>query len=458
MEKEFSYFEPQMDGLSIPEIEELLAPRLCRQIDYCVSHSGFYREKFQAAGANPGDIKTFNDLRRLPVFMTKEDERASQQESLQESGHPFGRHLCCPADELYLTGTTSGTTGVPTFTYTFTKPDLDFLAPRLAHRFKLAGVGKGDRALFFFPLGIYATTMTLWGLRLLGALPIDIDARAGTEMFLKFADLSRPTVMACTPSLALYLIERCPKHLGYPVSEFKLKALFTTGEPGISDLNIKKRLEESYGCPTYDYWSPAGHAPGVSCGAPEYQGLHAVTPEVCTSYFDLIDPHTGVSVPLTDGSVGQMVHTSLQRQATPLIKYAYGDVVKISLGECPGCGFKGIRATLIGRSDDMLIVKGVNVYPAAVRGVVTKFRPQVTGEMRIVLTSPPPKVEPPLRLKVEHGETVGGDDLAGLSAGIAQALHDDLRLRPVIELVPPGSLPRSSRKTPVFEKLYQERS
>jgi len=457
MGKKFSYFEPQMDGLSIPEIEDLLAPRLRRQIDYCYRNSTFYQAKFKAAGALPGDIKHYADLRRLPVFMTKDDERQSQQESLQKWGHPFGAHLCCPVEDLYLTGTTSGTTGVPTFTYTFTKKDLDFLAPRLAHRLKLCGVEKGDRALFFFPLGIYATTMTLWGLRLLGALPIDIDARAGTETFLKFADLAKPNVMACTPSLALYLLERCPQLLGYPVSQFKLKLLFTTGEPGICDPNTKKRLEEAYGCTVHDYWSPAGHAPGVSCWAAEYQGLHAVVPEVCTSYFDLLDPHTGQSVPLSEGAVGEMVHTSLQREAVPLVKYAYGDVVKISLSECPGCGFKGIRAFLVGRSDDMLIVKGVNIYPAAVRSVVTKFRPQVTGEMRIVLDSPPPKVEPPLRLKVEHGENVSGDDLPGLARSIAQALHDELRLRPAVELVPPGSLPRSSRKTPVFEKLYEEK-
>ena len=96
-------------------------------------------------------------------------------------GHPFGLHLCAPVEDLYLTGTTSGTTGTPTFSYTFTEKDINFVGRHLGHRLSLAGIGKGDRVVFFFALGIYATTMTLWGLRWLGALPIDIDARAGTD-------------------------------------------------------------------------------------------------------------------------------------------------------------------------------------------------------------------------------------------------------------------------------------
>ncbi|MFH1034804.1 MAG: phenylacetate--CoA ligase family protein [Pseudomonadota bacterium] len=455
MERRFSYYMPEMEGLGVPEIETMLAPRLREQLQYCHESSAYYREKFRQAGAQVGDIRTFDDLRKLPVFMTKEDERACQEESRQKLGHTFGTHLCASPDEIYLTGTTSGTTGVPTFTYTFTKNDLDFLAPRLAHRLALCGVGKGDRGLFFFTLGIYATTMTLWGLRLLGALPIDIDARAGTDTFLKFADLTRPTFLACTPSLALYLIEKSPKVLGYPVSQFKLKGLLTTGEPGIANPAIKKTLEEAYNCPSFDYWSPAGHAPGISCQGSEYHGLHAIAPEVCTSYFDLIDPSSGESIPLADGAIGQMVHTSLHRQACPLVKYAYGDVVQISLGECPGCGFQGIRARLVGRADDMLIVKGVNVYPAAVRAVVMKFQPQVTGQMRIVLDAPPPSVVPPLKMKVEYQGNLDTRESDALAEKIAQAVHDSLRMRPKVIMVPQGSLPRSTRKTPVFEKAYE---
>jgi phenylacetate-CoA ligase len=447
---------PEMNRMNAEQIRKYQESRLQAQLTYCYTHSDFYRRKFEEAGARPEDIRTMEDLRKLPVFMVKDDERKSAEASLEEYGHPFGLHLCCPVEDIYLTGTTSGTTGMPTFSYTFTERDMEFLAPRIASRMALAGVGKGDRVAFFFALGIYATTMTLWGLRRLGALPIDIDARAGTDLFLKFIGLTRPAFIACTPSLAEYLIVKTPELLRKEVKEFGLKGILTTGEIGIALPGIKHKIESAYGCRAYDYWAPCGNAPAISCDSDEYHGLHAIAPDLCTSYDDLVHPVTKEPVESdADGSVGEMVHTNLQREACPALKYAYGDIIQITTKECPGCGFKGKRARLIGRADDMLIVKGVNVYPAAIKDIVAGFVPDVTGEMRIVLESPPPRVIPPIHLKIEHGKDIGKADLPGLAERISRALHDNIKIRPEIEFVEPGELPKETRKTPVFEKKYQ---
>jgi len=454
MEKNF-YLVPELNSMSQEEIREYQEKKLPKQLKYCYENSEFYKKKFDDAGAKPEDIRTMEDLRRLPVFMVKDDERKSAEESLKKYGHPFGMHLCAPVEDLYLTGTTSGTTGTPTFSYTFTENDMNFLGPQIANRLALAGVGKGDRVAFFFALGIYATTMTLWGLRKLGALPIDIDARAGTDLFLKFIELTRPSYIASTPSLAEFLIIKTPKALNKEVKDFKLKGLLNTGEIGIALPGIKKKLESAYGCRVYDYWAPCGNAPAISCDSDEYHGLHAIAPDVCTSYDDLVDPITKESVDSdTDGATGEMVHTNLQREASPAVKYAYGDIVKVFTKECPGCGFRGKRVKLIGRADDMLIVKGVNVYPAAIKDIVARYLPDVTGEMRVVLESPPPRVVPPLKLKIEHGKGMGKADLPGLAERISRALHDGIKIRPEIELVGPGDLPKETRKTPVFEKKY----
>jgi phenylacetate-CoA ligase len=456
MAKNF-YLVPELNSMSQEEIRKYQEKKLTVQLRYCYDHSEFYRKKFDQAGALPEDIRTIEHLRKLPVFMVKDDERRSAQESLERFGHPFGMHLCAPVDELYLTGTTSGTTGIPTFSYTFTRNDIEFIGKQLGHRLSMAGIGKGDRVVFFFALGIYATTMTLWGLRDLGALPIDIDARAGTELLLKFIDLTRPTYLACTPSLAEFLIKKAPEVLHRDVSDFKLKGLLTTGEIGIAIPEIKQRLESAYGCRSWDYWSPCGNCMGISCDSDLYHGMHAVAPDVCTSYDDLVDPITKEPVDSDqDGAVGEMVHTSLQREACPAVKYAYGDVVKIYTKECPACGFKGKRAKLIGRADDMLIVKGVNVYPAAIKDIITEFIPDVTGEMRVILASPPPRVVPPLRLKIEHGEKIGKDSLPALGKKIVETLHHRIKIRPEVEFVEPASLPRETRKTPIFEKLYEQ--
>ena len=456
MMKKF-YLVNALNQMSREEIRTYQNKKLPKQLRYCYDNSEFYKKKFDAAGAKPEDIKTMDDLRQLPVFMVKDDERKSAEASLEKYGHPFGLHLCAPVEDIYLTGTTSGTTGTPTFSYTFTEKDMNFLGPQIANRLALAGVGKGDRVAFFFALGIYATTMTLWGLRQLGALPIDVDARAGTDLFLKFMDLTRPTYLACTPSLAEYLINKTPETLKKEVKDFNLKGLLNTGEIGIAIPGIKEKLESAYGCRAYDYWAPCGNAPAISCDSDEYYGLHAIAPDLCTSFDDLVDPITKEPVESdANGAIGEMVHTNLQREACPAVKYAYGDIVQIFTTECPGCGFRGKRAKIIGRADDMLIVKGVNVYPAAIKDIVAGFVPDVTGEMRIVLDAPLPRVVPPLKLKIEHGREIGSSDLTGLDKRITTALHDHIKIRPEIQLVPPGTLPKETRKTPVFEKKYED--
>ena len=184
MNGKITYAIPEFNSMSTEEIRRQQEAYLPGQLKYCYENSEFYQSKFQEIGAQPEDIKTLDDLRRLPIMMDKDQERINHLEALEKYGHPFGTHLCAPPEDVYLTGTTSGTTGVSTFSYTFTEKDMEVLAPTLGHQFASAGIEKGDRVLYCFALGIYATTMGLWGLRHIGATPIDIDARAGSEMML----------------------------------------------------------------------------------------------------------------------------------------------------------------------------------------------------------------------------------------------------------------------------------
>jgi phenylacetate-CoA ligase len=239
--------------------------------------------------------------------------------------------------------------------------------------------------------------------------------------------------------------------------ELGLKGLMLTGEIGVSVPQDKKKLEEVYGCRVYDYWAPAGHAVAISCDAEDYHGLHGLAPDLCTCFEDLVDPDTKEPVPLEDGAIGEMVITSLKREAVPLLKYAYGDIVQIFSEPCPNCGFPGKRMKLVGRSDDMLVVKGVNLYPAAIKKVLSSFHPRVTGEMRIVLNDPPPRVVPPLVLKLEHGNLTRETELAGLADEISSVLHRRLKVRPAIKWVSPGGLHRCTHKTPFFEKNDENR-
>jgi phenylacetate-CoA ligase len=438
------------------EIKKVQENKLRRQLSYCFRNSEFYRRKFKAAGAYPQDIKTLEDFRKLPIMMTKQDERDSQKESIERYGHPFGMHLCARVEEIELTSTTSGTTGTPTFTYTFTKRDINGPVAELwSHLFSSVGIQPGDRVLFAYALGVYATSMLLWGIRKMGALPIDVDVRGGVDQILKFATLTQPVSLATTPSLAEFLIQRTPQSLGFEVGELGFKSLLLCGEPGPGIPEVKQKLESKYGGRVYDYWAPGGLGFGMSCDSDVYHGLHCYAPDYNLCQDDLVDPITGESIDVVDGAEGELVHTSLDREACPVVRYAYGDIVKVTTTECPGCGFKGKRLKFVGRSDDMLIVKGTNIYPAAIRKVVASFHPRVTGLVKVILKEPPPRVVPPLRIKVEYGMHIEEGQLDFLGEEIRSACKSELKINPEIIFVPPGTFEKSLRKMNVFEKEYE---
>lgn len=445
-----------LNHMTPSEIKELQEGKLRRQLAYCYDTSEFYRRKFKDAGARPEDIQTLEDFRRLPIMMTKQDERESQQESLEREGHPFGMHLCAPLDQVELTSTTSGTTGTPTFTYTFSRRDINGpVADLWAHMFRFAGIQPGDRVLFAYALGVYATSMLLWGIRKMGALPIDVDVRGGADAIVKFAQLTRPVSLATTPSLAEHLIQRTPRNFGMEVADFGFQSLLLCGEPGAGIPEVKEKLENAYGARVYDYWAPGGLGFGLSCDSDEYHGLHCYAPDYNLYQDDLVDPVTKRPIDIVEGAVGEMVHTSLDRDACPVVRYAYGDLAKVSMQECPSCGFRGKRLKFVGRSDDMLIVKGTNVYPKAIQEIVASFYPQVTGLMKIVLEEPLPRVVPPLKMKVEYGKNTEQHQLPQIEEQIKSRCRQKLKINPEITWVPADTFETSLRKTPIFEKAYE---
>lgn len=448
------YANEALNHMSQEGIRALQEDLLRRQIRYCHDNSAFYRARFAAVGAEPGDIRTLDDYFRLPILMDKEQERISQALSMEEAGHPFGMHLCSDTADIALTATTSGTTGLPTFSYTLGRADVDMLNDAMRVMFGQAGLGRGDRVLFAHALGIYATSALLPPLRSTGLLPIDVDVRGGAEMILKFARMTRPVAAMMTPSLAQHLIDRIPRELGCSPRDLGLRALFVVGEIGVGIPEIKQKIEDAYGCRVYDWIAPVGETLAVSCDSHVYHGMHAITPDTDLYPLDLVDPETKAHVPAEDGAVGEAVYTSLRRKTLPVLRYASGDIIRVHVKPCPCCGFTGPRIEVVGRSDDMLIIKGVNVYPSAIKQVINEFRGDLTGEMRIVLDTPPPRVEPPLRIKVELARALDPSALEALEARVKAALHHKLRLTPLFDWVQPGSLPLAATKTPLFEKAY----
>jgi phenylacetate-CoA ligase len=457
MTSERPFWNMEMETLPPEKLHDLQMQKLKKQLAYCFENSEFYKKKFDDAGAKPQDIKTWSDFRKLPVFFSnKEDERQSRLDSEEKCGHPYGMHLCAPVESLIDARTTTGTTGIPTFSYTFTKHDANLWKEALARMLWRAGVRSNDVLLYGLNLGIYAGGIIADFFRDcgVGAQLVETGVERGAEFMLNIAKATKPTVMFCTPSFAQYLIKKAPEITGKKVNALGFKKLLTTGEPGIGLPEVKKLVENAWGIRWYDALGPTTRGNSVSCDMDEFQGMHHVDPDITLWPQDLVDPITIESITVEDGAIGEGVMTDLERESCPFIRYAYGDVLQVFTKTCK-CGTPGIRFKIVGRADDMLIVKGVNVYPSAIKDILAAFYPKLTGEMRIVLSEKPPRVTPPLKIKAVYSASLEEYQLKELDKEIKAKMHSSLKVTPEIEFVPEGSLETATGKSPLFEKRYE---
>jgi phenylacetate-CoA ligase len=421
--------------------------RVRRTVQLCWDHSEFYRERLRAAGAEPGDIRGVEDLDGLPVLLRKDDERELEERSHLTLGHPFGEHLCVPPGEVVTVASTSGTSGTPTF-YAFTAQDVATTDELWGRALGLAGIGPGSVVLHGFGLSMFLAGYPLArAVERMGAQIVPVGAEAGSQKLLQVAELTRPHALLCTPSYAGYLIEQAPDR----VRALELRAIVCAGEPGAGLPELRARVEEATGATVYDVLGGAHGIINASDGSWPYDGM-TVLGDDC-SVQQLWDSDRGCAVPIPDDGTpayGERVKTTLRWRAQPQLRSSVGDVYEMR--RVPGeDGRVGTRIRVIGRTDDLLIIKGVKLYPAAARDLVAGFAPRVTGALRLVVHGRPPRVQPPLRLRVERAEGYRSDGDEVLAADIAAAMHQRLSVRPEVEIVDPGTIERSSHKTQLIE-------
>ncbi|MEW6442317.1 MAG: AMP-binding protein [bacterium] len=453
---ERKYFDMEVEPLlNTPRMRQIQWPKLKQTLTYFYEKVPFDRRRMEKAGVKPEDITSFDDFHRsIPIA-----GQAQFRELIEETGTDMDRFFEALFGEerlrdLYLLTTTSGTTGIPTPYPIFRKaiPRQADIFGRIGWR---VGIRPGDRLGLCFGLSMHAagTPTLFWYQKLPGITVIPIGAEAGTERILKFLKLFKVTVFCGTPSLALHLIERAPDVLGEPVRSLGLKILLCGAEPGAGIPEVRQRLESEYGARLFD----AGAGYGCSCDHPVYQGMHWVADDYC--YYELVDPETHEPVPVENGATGLAVFTPLEPEH-PLfffnLRFTLNDIHQVFTEPCP-CGLSGFRYKIVGRADDMLKVKGVPIYPAAIEGVIQSFVPRLTGAFRIVLDEPPPRVVPPLKLKIEAGEGVREGDLPLLEKELLAKMHGEIKIRPAITWLKPYALQRATKKTQFLEKLYEKK-
>ena len=259
--------------------DEERGAKLRRQIAYCLE-SPFYRSCFEAAGVDPATIRTVDDLASLPVFVTPDIHRRSQEQSLEARGHPFSEFLCADPEEIVALSSTSGTTGSPTF-YPFTRRDVDITDLLWQRALGFIGVRPGDRVLLGFGLSMYLAGLPLVrALEGMGALPIAIGAEAGAERLLRLLTLTRPRVLACTPSYAEHLMERVPEVLGMEAPDLGIELIVCAGEPGAGLPEVRSRLESGWGARVFDLLGGTHGIMMASAPTDEYHGMYVLGDEL----------------------------------------------------------------------------------------------------------------------------------------------------------------------------------
>ncbi|MFE4423998.1 phenylacetate--CoA ligase family protein [Streptomyces sp. NPDC056817] len=412
--------------------------------------SPFYRRRFAELGVDPTKVRTVADLDELPVFLRPQEHRILQERSLQADGHAFGDFLCADVRDVVSVSSTSGTTGTPIL-YASTKADVALTNETWERAFRFIGMRPGDGAIVGFGLSMYLAGVPLVrALEAAGMRTVAVGAESGTVKLLRLIDIMRPRVLACTPSYAEHLIERAPEVLGRSAADLGIEILLCAGEPGAGLPAVRRKLSEGWGgAQVHDILGGIHGVINVSCDANEYQGMHVLSPDYAVTT-QLVDPTTKERIEVTDGAIGERVKTALRWEAAPPFRYSVGDIYQVFTEPC-ACGFDTERIKVIGRVDDLLIVKGVKVYPSAIKDVAASFVPELSGELRIVLDQPPPRVVPPLCVTIESGADTPPSRYEELAGSFASAMHQRLSIRPKVTVVEAGTLPRASHKVQLLE-------
>ena len=433
-----TYFDRALETRPWAEVQQAAFEKAKVQLERAYALSPFYQQKYDEAGVDPLLVSDPADFAKLP-FLGKDEERRTQEEY-----PPFGGHLCVAPEEIVRVHASSGTTGRPTF-FCLTARDVETWRTIMARTFYTTGIRRDDVAACLANLAMFVGGIPVIEAYMhIGAAAIPIGATAGTEKTIELIRELGVTAFAITPSFAAYLGELVEGHLGFPASELGLRRMLVGGEPGGQIPAVRQQIQSVWGCPVRDAMGMGEFAGAMWGESDDESGMHfCAQAEV---YLELIDPESGAVIPFEDGAEGELIYTAVEREAHPLIRFRSHDHVKVHMSPTPS-GRTAPRITTLGRTDDMLLLRGINVFPSAVRDIVARFVPETTGHIQIVLPKPGPLVQPPLRIDVEIAEAVPAANREDLARRIAASLKERLSFTADVRPVAEGSLPRTSLKT-----------
>lgn len=426
---DIKFFDQEIETLPRERLRALQEAKLRKMIERVHASNHFVAEKLAVAGATVEEVRTLENLAALP-FTTKAELIAAQAEG------PLSTNCTFPETAYTRIHQTSGTTGPPLRVFD-TAESWEWWGRCWAYVLAGAGVTSEDRFFLPFSFGPFIGFWSaLGGASRIGALMIPGGGRSSAQRLEVMAELG-VTAMCCTPTYALRLVE-VAREEGFDLSTIPMRTTIHAGEPGASVPATKARIETAWGAKCFD------HAGASEVGAHSFEcqprpgTTHAIDSEFIV---EVIDPTTGR--PTSTGETGELVITNLGRIGFPVIRYRTGDIVSVDDAPCP-CGrtFTRFAGGIIGRADDMVMVRGVNIYPAAVENLVRSH--QAVDEYRVTITQRREMAE--VLIEIECRDGVGVDTASAVRA----AFENSLGLRPQVNEVPRGSLPRFELKARRF--------
>ncbi len=423
------YWDEEIETMPRKKIREFQLIKMKKMLELTYTRSPYYKKLFDEAGVKPSDLKRLEDLKKFPAI----DKTVLR--SRQQAAPDFGDLVCAPEEDFVYLSASSGSTGVPTAS-PFTAGDFEDFQDFQARLFWSSGMRPGDRYCHALNFTLFVGGPDVIGAMKVGALTIWGGA-IPSDRLLSILKTWRATITWTTPSYAWFLGETAKESGIDPARDLAIEKIFVAGEPGGSIPETKKNIEALWGADVYDYYGLSDIF-GACAGMCEARnGLHWAEDHI---YIEIVDPDTGEELP--EGERGELVLTSLKKVARPLIRFRTGDIVSYTSEPCD-CGRTHLRLHGIhGRLDDMMIIKGVNVFPSDIETIVRDNK-NLTGEYMCVISEE--KHMAVLTVEVEKAPHFKGD---------ADALTSELRnecmkivgIRPQIKLLEPKSLTRATHK------------
>jgi len=431
--------EPEIEGAPWDRQAAGDDPIYREQIAFLLGRSRFYQEKLAGAGyGDVGAVGGLGDIAKLP-FTEKDELRETRGPD-----EPIGTHCTAAREDIVRIFSTSGTTGTPSYV-PLTAADLDAWVRISSRSYAASGLSRGERMVSTYNAGPFVAGAALGAFDRLGLCHIPVGT-GNTERLITAVDLLKPTVVAMTPSYALHLIE-WSRARGFDLASSSVRRVMVAGEPGGGEPAMRAALEAGWGASVTEAMGIGDISVSLWGECEQKAGMHFSGRGFV--HFELIDPATGAPVEMQDGATGELVLTHLVNRSTPLLRFRTRDHVRLGLGAC-ACGRTAPRVRCIGRTDDMIIVRGVNVFPSAVRELVNEFAPDVSGVILIKPRDAGVRQEPPLPVVVELARGASGE---GLAERIKQRLREKLVFTAEIVLAPAESLPRSEYKSKLVAKV-----